>query len=189
MMKVSVDAILGSAVKINNQRQVDGETPDKRKKEVRSDSVSLSNRIDTRLDGIDREFREIQSSLTRNQIIRDGLEQLGADYGKGGQNQQQIMDTVTFEGNRVLRSFVGESVTEEVLNVRNAKITEMISSDVDKLKRLQVELDNIMASNLAVTDKTENIVSGIDRAFAEVGPAGIESVSRIRPDAVMRLIK
>ena len=189
-MKVSIDAILGSARKISNQRQVEEEAPDGRRGDgLRTDRIEIENRVASRIDNIQKELREIQTTLTRNQIIRDGLEQLRADYGKGGQNQQQIMDTVTFEGNRVLRSFVGEGVTEEVLNVRNTKISEMISSDVDKLKRLQIELDNIMASNLAVTDKTENIVSGIDRAFAEVGPAGIESVSRIRPDAVMRLIK
>jgi hypothetical protein len=188
-MKVSIDAILGSAQKINNQRQIGEETPDRRKKEIKTDSFSLSSRVDSRLDGIDREFREIQSSLTRNQIIRDGIDQLKNDYGRGGQNAQDIMNGVTFEGNRVLRSFVGEAVTEDILNSRSVRINEMISGDVDRLKRLQVELDNIMASNLAGPDKVGNIMSNVDRAFAEAGAAGIENISHLRPDAVMRLIK
>ena len=188
-MKVSIDAILGSAQRINNQRQVEEDTLDKRKKEVKGDSVSLTSKIDTRLDSIDREFREIQSSLTKNQIIRDGIDQLKNDYGRGGQNMQQIMDNVTFEGNRVLRSFVGDGVTEDVLNNRGTRINEMITSDVDRLKKLQVELDNIMASNLASTERAENIMTNVDRAFTEAGPTGVANISSVRPDAVMRLIK
>ena len=72
-MKVSIDNILGTARKINNQRQLEEENLGKRKKEVKSDSVSISTKVNSRLDGIEREFREIQSSLTRNQIVRDGL--------------------------------------------------------------------------------------------------------------------
>ena len=33
------------------------------------DSVSIGSRINTRLDAMETEFREIQSSLTKNQII------------------------------------------------------------------------------------------------------------------------
>jgi len=52
-----------------------------------------------------------------------------------------------------------------------------------------VELDNIMASNLASTERAENIMVNVDRAFAEAGPTGVANISSVRPDAVMRLIK
>ena len=67
-MKVSIDSILGSARRINSQRQLEEERFNKQKKEVKSDTLSLSSKVNTRLDSIEREFRDIQSSLTKNQI-------------------------------------------------------------------------------------------------------------------------
>ena len=188
-MKVSIDSILGSARRINSQRQLEEERFNKQKKEVKSDTLSLSSKVNTRLDSIEREFRDIQSSLTKNQIIRNGIEELNNDYRRGGENQQSIMDAVTFEGNKVLRSYVGETITQETLDTRGNAIYESINNDVNRLKRLQVELDNIMASNLAGNEKVENVMVSVDRAFNEAGAASADKISQVRPDAVMRLIK
>ncbi len=188
-MKISIDGILGTAQKINSQKELEENNPNKRQSDVKTDSVSIGSRINTRLDAMETEFREVQSSLTRNQIVRDGIDQLRTDLQKGAPDQQAILNSVTFEGSRVLRSFVGEAITEQLLNSKMETNTQLINDDVTRLKRLQVELDNITASDLVGQDRLKNIVSNVDSIFARTGAASLENISTLRPDAVMRLIK
>mgnify|MGYP001182322624 FL=1 len=89
----------------------------------------------------------------------------------------------------MLRSFVGEAITEQLLNSKMETNTQLINDDVTRLKRLQVELDNITASDLVGQDRLKNIVSNVDSIFARTGAASLENISTLRPDAVMRLIK
>ena len=104
-MKISIDGILGTATKDQQPEGAGGKQSNKKKSDVKTDSVSIGSRINTRLDAMETEFRDVQSSLTRNQIIRDGIEQLRADFQKGGQEQQNILNSVTFEGKKVLARF------------------------------------------------------------------------------------
>ncbi len=188
-MKVSIDGILGTAQKINSQKELEENNPNKKRSDVKTDSVSIGSRINTRLDAMETELREVQSSLTRNQIVRDGIDQLKADLLKGAPEQQNILNNVTFEGNRVLRGFVGEAITEQQLAAMMDTNGKLINDDVTRLKKLQVELDNITASDLVGQDRLKNIVSNIDSIFTRSGVTNIESISTLRPDAVMRLIK
>ncbi len=188
-MKVSIDGILGTAQKINNQKELEENNPNKKRGDVKTDSVSIGSRINTRLDAMETEFREVQSSLTRNQIVRDGIDQLRTDLLKGAPEQQIILNNVTFEKTPVLRGFVGEAITEQQLNAKMDVNNKLINDDVTKLKKLQVELDNITASDLVGQDRLKNIVSNVDSIFTRSGNASIENISTLRPDAVMRLIK
>lgn len=188
-MKISIDGILGTAQKINSQKELEANNPNKKKSDIKTDSVSIGNRINTRLDAMETEFREIQSSLTRNQIIRDGIDQLKTDLQKGAPQQQNILNNVTFEGNRVLRGFVGESVTEQQLASKLDTNGKLINEDVNRLKKLQVELDNITASDLVGQDRLNSIMANINSIFPRSGVANIDTISTLRPDAVMRLIK
>jgi hypothetical protein len=189
-MKISIDGILGTARKINNQKEREDNNLDRKKSGVKVDSVSIGSRLNNRLDSIETEFREIQSSLTRNQIIRDGIEQLRNDLGRdGGKNQPNILKKVTFEGTNVLHSFVGDDITEPILKTKQEKNTELINSDVNHLKKLQVELDNMTASDLVGSERLKKIVSNIDSIFSRSVITNIENISSIRADAVMRLIK
>ncbi|HPV42421.1 MAG TPA: hypothetical protein PKX40_14680 [Spirochaetota bacterium] len=188
-MKISIDGILGTAQKINSQKELEENNPNKKRSDVKTDSVSIGSRINTRLDAMETEFREVQSSLTRNQIIRDGIEQLRTDLQKGAPEQKNILDNVTFEGNRVLRSFIGESITEQQISEKMEINSRFINDDVTRLKKLQVELDNITASDLVGQDRLKNIVSNVDTIFTRSGAASLENISTLRPDAVMRLIK
>ena len=147
-MKISIDSILGSARKINNQKEHEEKNLDTKKSDAKTDSVSIGNRLTVRLDAIESEFREIQSSLTRNQIIRDGIEQLRNDLQNNGKNQQNILKSVTFEGKEVLRAFIGDPVTGLNLTAQQEKNSGLINDEINRLKKLQVELDNIMASDL-----------------------------------------
>ena len=91
-MKISIDGILGSAKRINSQRSPDEESRDRKKKEVSADSIEIRNRVLSRLETIQKEFKEIQSSLTVNQIINEGIKRLRDDLAKGSEHKDAIMD-------------------------------------------------------------------------------------------------
>jgi len=188
-MKISIDGILGTAKKINNQRELEESNFEKKKSGVKADSVSIGTRINSRLDAIETEFKEIQSSLTKHQIIRVGIEQLHDDMAADGRQQQSILKNVTFEGKEVLRSFVGEEITEPNLKSKRDDNAGLINSDVNRLKKLQIEVDNITASDLAGSDRLKNMMSNIDSIFSRSNVANLENISSIKADAVMRLIK
>jgi hypothetical protein len=188
-MKISIDGILGTAQKINSQKELEENNPNKKRSDVKTDSVTIGSRINTRLDAMETEFRDVQSSLTRNQIVRDGINQLRADLQKGAPEQQIILNSVTFEKTPVLRGFIGEAITEQQLNAKMDANNKLINDDITRLKKLQVELDNITASDLVSQDRLKNIVSNVDSIFTRPGTASLENISTLRPDAVMRLIK
>ena len=185
-MKVSIDGILGSAQRINNQRQLDDES--QKKKDVRMDSVSIGAKINSRLDSIESELRDIQNSLTKNQIVRDGVDQLEADYKNGGAKQKQILSEVTFNGSHVLRDFMGDGIFTGSFGEKLRQINEAINSDTGKLRKLQVEVDNITASNLA-GEKTDRLMDSINNALSKTDKVNPAVISQLNPDAVMKLIK
>jgi hypothetical protein len=189
-MKVSIDGILGSARKIHSQRQAEEDSLNKKKNgEVRTDSVEIESRVSSRLDTIQKELREVQSSLTRNQILREGLNRLDADMARGGQNTAEIMNEVKFEGRKVLHDFAGENVSQGAIRAKMEQVNGLIGGDINRLTRLHVEVENILASNLAGTDKVETVMKNIETAFSGASNETINSVSSLRADTVMRLIK
>ncbi len=188
-MKVSIDSILGSARKISSQRQIDDENLSNKKKEIKSDSVNISRKVDSRLDKIESEFRDLQTSLTKNQITRLGIENLSADMEKGGRNRDKILNETQYEGKKVLHSYVGDNTDRIHLEAKGVDIGKSIDTDISKLKKLQVEVDNITASSLAGQDKAENIMTNISSFFGKIGSGKIENYSNLKVDAVMKLIK
>ena len=185
-MKVSIDGILGSAQRINSQRQVDDES--QKKKDVRMDSVNIGAKINSRLDSIESELRDIQTSLTKNQIVRDGVDQLAVDYKSGGTKQEQILSGVTFNGSQALRDFMGGAIFADSFAEKLRQINEAINADIGKLRKLQVEVDNITASNLAGT-KTDRLMDSINNALSSTDNVNPAVISQLNPDAVMKLIK
>ena len=188
-MKVTVDGILGTARKINSQKELDEKNLGKKQGDIKTDSVSIGSRINTRLDAIETELREIQTSLTKNQIIRDGIERLREDFQKGAPEQKSVLEGVTFEGRQVLQSFMGEQVTGLLIEEKAKQNASLIQDDITRLKRLQVELDNITASNLAGQDRLGSIMANVDSVFSGAPRLDPETLSTLRPDTVMRLIK
>jgi len=188
-MKVSIDGILGSARRINNQRQTEDDKLGKGKKSVKTDTVAIGSRVNSRLDAIEAELRTIQSSLTRNQIIRAGVDNLQQDLSDGGNSQQAILADTTFEGSPVLNEFMGSEITPAVLENKSTDINNLIADDANQLSRLQVEVENLMASDLAGSDKIENVMSNLETAVENIDSGVLENISTLRPDAVARLIK
>ncbi|HNU93172.1 MAG TPA: hypothetical protein PKO25_14965 [Spirochaetota bacterium] len=189
-MKVSIDAILGSARKINNQRQVGEESPDgKRGDGLRSDRVEIENRVASRIDNIQKELREIQTSLTRNQIIRDGIARLQEDMARGGMGSVAILDETRFEGQAVLREFVGQADSPSVLAARRENIGGLIAGDVAKLTRLQVEVENITASNVVNGERIGALVGSVEEALGAREAASLGSISSLKEETVSRLVR
>jgi hypothetical protein len=188
-MKVSIDGILGSAKKINSQKQLDEENLNRKKKEVKSDTVAISRKVNSRLENIESEFREIQSSLTKNQIINHGIKQLVEDSAQGGKNREDILSDISFEGKNVLRQFLGEDFDASGLNAKSDMVNNLIETDISRLKKLQVEVDNILASDLAGEGKAEGIQANIDSLYAAADSGNLENLTNLKVDSVMRLIK
>lgn len=188
-MKVTADALIGSADRMRNQRQREENAPAGGKGAILTDSVTISGRLSSRLDTMEGEFREIQSSLTQNQIIRDGLDRLRQDLTGGGSGQQQILEEVNFNGQPVLRQFVGGANIGAAMETLMARNTEALAGDMERLRRLQVELDNIVASDLVGEDRAGAMIQDVEASLAKAGQAGMEAISAVQPDAVMRLIR
>lgn len=190
MMKVSIDGILGSARRMNSQLQIDDEAQGRGKAETpRADTVEIENRINSRLDAIQKELREVQTSLTRNQIIRDGMTRLDADMARGGQNARSILDETGFEGKKALREFVGDNPSPAGMKAKLERVNVLIGEDMGRLTRLQIEVENIHASTLASTGRAEDALKGIEAAFTKAPGTSLDSLSRVNADTVMRLIK
>jgi len=187
-MKVSIDNILGSAKRIKGQMQADDQSRNGRNREVRSDSLTIENKVNSRINTIQTEIRDIQFSLTRNQIVRDGITQLQDDMSRGGTNREAILNDVQFEGRQVLREFVGDNVNSEVLTTAKNRAQELINGDVSSLRKLQVETENILASRLGGSDSAERLVGNIETAMAKFEGAP-ESLTNLNPDTVRRLIR
>jgi len=189
-MKVSIDAILGSARKISNQRQVEEEAPDGRRGDgLSTDRIEIENRVASRIDNIQKELREIQTTLTRNQIIRDGIVRLQDDMAKGGMNAASILDGTRFEGQAVLREFVGQSDSPSVLAARRESIGGLIAGDVAKLTRLQVEVENIAASNVVNGERIGALVGSVEDALGARDASSLGAISSLKEETVSRLVR
>lgn len=188
-MQVSIDAILGSARKISGRRELNEESLGRQKKsEAKTDSISIESRLDSRLDSLETEFKEIQTSLTKNQIILNGIELLKKDIASGGRGADKILDEASFHGRRILSEIVGADFSSEGLNAAEEKTAEKIGADIAVIKRLQVELDNIGASNLAKPARSEEITGKIE-SYLSGYTGSVEKISSVRADSVMRLTK
>jgi hypothetical protein len=188
LMKISIDGILGSAGRLKNQIKLEDDTSGGKKKNI-GDTVEIRNRIDVRLDQIQRELKDIQSSITKNQTIKEGINRLSEDMKSGSQNTAQILGEVMYEKKAVLRDFTGENINRTVLDSKMERVDKMIMEDVSKLTRLSVEVENIMASNITGPERADDLLKNVESNLSKVDMKSIAKMSRLNADAVMRLIR
>jgi hypothetical protein len=188
-MKISIENILGSARRVSGQRQGEESGQDKGRREVRTDSVDIQSRIDTRITTIQTELRDIQSSLTRNQIVSDGLRQLGDDISRGGQNTGRILDEVRFEGQTVLRAFAGDRVSPESVKTGRERVTRLLNDDINSLRKLQVEAENMLAAGATGTGAIDDIMGNIEGALSRTDAGSLDGISSLNADTVRRLVR
>jgi hypothetical protein len=188
-MKISVESILGSARRINNQKNVDERSSQNRNKEVKTDSVAIEKKVLSRLDSIQNKLKDTQTSLTRNQTISDGMNQLHEDLAKGAPQQQNILNNVRFEGNAVLREFVGEQVSGGILDAKNEQLEKLMREDVTTISRLQIEAENILASEMIDGAAAQKQMESIQAVMPENPRSAMGAFHSLDADAVMRLIR
>lgn len=188
-MKISIENILGSARRISGQHESDESGQDKGRKDVRTDSVSIQNRIDTRITVLQTELKDIQTSLTRNQIVSDGLRQLEDEIKRGGTNVDRILNDVRFEGQTVLRSFAGDQVGPETVKVGQERISRLLNDDISSLRKLQVEAENMLAAGARGTGAIDDIIGNIEGSISSVDSGSINNLTSLNADTVRRLVR
>jgi len=186
-MKITADNLLGSARRINSQRETlkgseKGGTE-------RSDRADIAAKVDSRLDAVSNELKEIQTDLSSKQAVKEGLGKIIEDFQKGG-NVSNLLNEVRFNDKKVLLDFLGgngDSLSMQLLSQKNDEIDKLIYSDVTKLTKLQVESANIFASNLVKEDKADIIMKNLNDFM--VSSSSTEGFSRLNPETVMRLVR
>ena len=186
-MKITADGILGSAQKINNQKKTEDESFSTGIKEQKTDSVSISKIVNSRIESIEKEIRELQTSLAKNQSTNNGLDQLEKAIVSGDKTDE-ILAKNTFNGKQVLKDFMGPEITPEILKSKKEEVKTLIKEDVNNLTKVQVELDNIIASDLAGTKKVESLMTDLNEFF-KGNIASVDSISSLDADKVMKLIR
>jgi hypothetical protein len=188
-MKVSIDGILGSAKRITSERQIDGEESGQKKRgELRSDSVEIGNRVNSRLDSIQLELKDLQSALTKSQVLRNGIELLEKDMANGERSARGILNSVTYEGKTILKDFLDEEPTQAFLQLKREQVQTNIREEVSKITRLQIEVENIVASNLADGSRADDALRSVSSALDKTG-GEVRAHSNLNADVVMRLIR
>ncbi|HOP61918.1 MAG TPA: hypothetical protein PK358_02330 [Spirochaetota bacterium] len=185
-MKITADGILGSAQKINNKRKVDEGNSKDNRKDIKTDSLALGKAINSRIESIEREIKDIQTSLTKNQIIREGIDNILKNSSP--ENINQALEVSSFEGRKILKEFLGNDMTPSALETKKSEITKLINNDINNLTKVQVEVDNIIASNLTGNRKVENLMSNMNDIFRNT-PSNLETISKLDADKVMKLVR
>jgi len=185
-MKVTADAILGSAQKINSRKKTEETELKQDTQNVKSDSVNISRIINSRIEALGKEVKEIQTSLTKNQIIREGIDQLLTASSSG--NTEKILNETTFNDKKILKEFIGTTFTPQEVESKKNEVKTLISNDINSLTKIQVEMDNIIASDLTGNKKVENLMAGVSETLKKT-PAGLENISNLDANKVMNLIR
>ena len=185
-MKITADGILGSAQNINNKKKSDDSALIQDDKNFKNDSIDIKNVINSRIEAIEKEVRDIQTSLTKNQIISRGLDRLIA--ASNPTTLDAIMNETLFNNNKVLRDFVGARLTPDEFSLRKNEIDSLLSNNLSDLTKIRIEMDNIAASDVSGNKKIENLMAGLNDTLKNT-TMGIENISNLDAEKVMRLVK
>jgi hypothetical protein len=173
---------------MKDQKSIREDSLKNEKKKVKSDSIEIRSRLASRLGTIQNELKSLQSSLTKNQIIKEGITQLKEDYENGKQKMTNILSEIKFENKNVLNDFLGKNINYETILNRSDAVAKLIEKDLAGLKSLQVEIENIVASNLVNSDIAD-VVSGIEKSLSNLHFSAMHNISDLKPDMVMGLIR
>lgn len=184
-MKITADGILGSAQKINNKRQTE-EGSKGAKKDIKTDSLTLGKAINSRIETLEKEIKDIQTSLTKNQIIREGIDDILKNDTP--ENLNLTMEASKFEGRQILKDYLGNDTAPAALQIKKKDIETLITSDINSLTKVQVEVDNIVASNLTGSKKIESLMSNVNDIFKNI-PSNLDTISNLDADKVMKLVR
>ena len=182
-MKVTIDNLIGSAGRIQSQR---ASAEKNQKSSEKSDSAQIASKVDSRLVTLEADMREAQTDLSKNQVVKEGLGRVADDLAKG-KNPSATINAVTFNDKKVLLDFLGgeEAPSHETLMQKTSLIEEFIKDGVKRVTRLQVEGENLQASNLTGGKDIEATLKG----SLESAKLANAYTGALNADAVQRLIR
>ena len=76
-----------------------------------------------------------------------------------------------------------------MLAARRENIGGLIAGDVAKLTRLQVEVENITASNVVNGERIGALVGSVEEALGAREAASLGSISSLKEETVSRLVR
>lgn len=179
-MSISIDSLLGQAQKINQRRGSDT-TPVANKKNVQPDQIEINTKMNTRLGAIDGDLRSVQDTMTKNQILAEGLRSL-IDARKRGDSasMDDTIKTTTYKDQPVLADFLGGAeLTESFLSSRLHDAQDMLNKNYSEASRLAVEYENISAVNPSTLANPSDIFRSTQ----------VDNVASHNPDTVYRLTR
>ncbi len=186
-MKVSIDSILSTAININNRKSSNENSVKGGKDEEKFDIIEIRSRLASRLGTITDELKDLQSSLTRNQIIQDGLIQLEDDFNNNKGRTNSILENVKFENETVLKKYMDGDIDIDKISLAKDSIKTSLDKDMKDLKVIQVELENIIASNIS-DNKITDMISNIEHSISNIDLYTIAKISDLKPETVMGLL-
>lgn len=147
-MKVSIDAILQSANQLKSTINVD-EHKSGNKNKVTGDKINIEHRVMARLDEIHNQIKDIQTTLTRYQVIDEGIRTLLDDKKAGNTSTQNIINSTLYNNRPVLKEFLGDNYDENSIVHKRDQLKNLVTESISNLQRLEIEFENIVASDLA----------------------------------------
>jgi len=188
-MKVSIDGILDTARKMNSQIQFKENPQKSNMKDIKTDQINIETRVDYKLNSINEEFKRVQSSLTKNQIFYNVLNLLKDDLANGGKNKESIISKVRFDDIEILNEYSGKDFSESDFNVKIENISNLIKNDISKLRIMQIELENILASNFTGSKELVNKIKNMESLFMQTNLHLMSNLYKLNSEIVMNLIK
>jgi hypothetical protein len=187
-MKIGINGILSTAINMKNQGNSAEDSQKGEKTKSKTDSVEIRSRLASRLGIIQDELKTLQSSLTKNQIIKEGIGQLKDDYESGNSKKDFIINQNKFENTYVLNDFLGEGFNYDKIINSGEKIDKLIEKDINDLKALQIEIENIAASSL-VNGEIIDKVAQIEHSISNIDYSSVSNISNLKPETVIGLVR
>ena len=183
-MKVTIDNLVRNADRIQSQRN---SSVKERSGTVKGDSAQIAGKIDARADALSGDLRETQTELSKNQVIKEGLSAIIEEMN-AGKNTAETVQNTTFNGKKVLLDYLGqeEGYTQNFLAEKQESINDLVRENINKLTKLQVEAENISASNMAQNKDMDKLIqntadtASLSKAY---------SSANLNADMVSRLIR
>ena len=104
------------------------------------------------------------------------------------ENLNLTIEASKFEGKQILRDYIGTDTDPAALQMKKKDIETHINNDINSLTKVQVEVDNIVASNLTGSKKVENLMSNVNDIFKNI-PSNLDTISNLDADKVMKLVR
>ncbi len=187
-MKIGINGILSTAINMKNQSNLHEESFKSDKTKAKSDSVEIRSRLASRLSVIQDELKSLQSSLTRNQIIKEGINQLKEDIENENGKRDLILSQNKFENEYVLNDFLGDGINYDKVVESGDRVEKLIEKDIGDLKALQIEIENITASNLVNTEIMDKVAE-IEHSISNIDFASVANISDLKPETVIGLVR